>query len=147
MKLLALAGLDHQWKEAVTVQLARALQAAGRSVAVLDNGDQPLRFDGVPHLRLAGGCVCCTLAARLAPALQRFDADVVLLPVSAAAQPGMLRQMLDLLRGPHLDVALLGLLRQADAQHHPYFAAQLSLHVDATLSDCGLLETLYATYL
>lgn len=135
MHLIVLTGAATAAKMSLTAGLARSLVAAGRSVTILDNGDRPLHLAEAPTIRLAGGCVCCSLAARLRPTVERIAAnlavDLALLTVSALADPALLAQTLDRLRGA---VETITTVAVADPlSHSGYLARQIAAHADLTV--------------
>lgn len=95
MQLIALTGLSAVAKQRASLYLLTHFKGQGLSVALLDNNDLPLGKAGsFPMLRLAGGCVCCSLAAQLITTLGRIDAERIILPVSMQADPAALRHVL-----------------------------------------------------
>jgi hypothetical protein len=83
--LLVLVGLPVAPKATLAATLAHALHADGRTVTLLDNSDRRLRLD-FPTVRLPAGCVCCTVAGRLFPAVAQVTTDMALLVASAQAR-------------------------------------------------------------
>lgn len=136
--LLVLVGLPVGAKATLAVTLAHALPAAGRTVTLLDNGDTPVPPDTLPpvkRIRLPGGCVCCTVAGRLFPAVARVTTDTALLVVSALAQPELLARVLDALRTPTCTITIIALLDQHTRVRFPYLADQYLLMADVVLSE------------
>lgn len=132
--LLVLVGMSVAPKTTLAATLAHMLQEAGRPVTLLDNGDRPLRL-GFPTVRLPAGCVCCTVAGRLFPAIAQVTTDTALLVVSAQAQPELLDRVLDSLRRPTRTITTIALLDQQTRTRFPYLADQYLLMADVVLSE------------
>jgi hypothetical protein len=132
--LLVLVGLPVAPKATLAATLAQALHAAGHTVTLLDNSDRPLRLE-FPTVRLPGGCVCCTVAGRLFPAVAQVTTDTALLVVSAQAQPELLDRVLDSLRRPTRTITIIALLDQHTRARFPYLADQYLLMADVVLSE------------
>jgi hypothetical protein len=132
--LLVLVGLPVGAKATLAATLAHALHAAGRRVTLLDNSDRPLR-QSFPTVRLPAGCVCCTVAGRLFPAIAQVSTDTALLVVSAQAQPELLARVLDSLRGPTRTITTIALLDEQTRARFPHLADQYLLIADVVLSE------------
>ncbi len=130
MRLIVISGMLHQSKAAFTQSLVEALLDATDSLALLDNNDVPLAIAGLERQRLAGGCVCCSLAAALITKLGRLDAEYALLPVSAMADPAALASILDSLRSDRVRITTVSLIDSLTQNHNPYLAHKLELHSD-----------------
>jgi len=132
--LLVLVGLPVGAKATLAATLAHALHAAGRTVTLLDNSDRPMQMS-FPTVRLPAGCVCCTVAGRLFPAVAQVITDTALLVVSAQAQPELLARVLDSLRGPTRTITTIALLDQHTRARFPHLADQYRLMADLVLSE------------
>ncbi len=130
MQLIAITGMLHQPKATLTQALITALSAETDRLALIDNSDVPLSLDSVTRQRLAGGCVCCSLAAALIPLVWRLDADYALLPVSASADPETLAFMLDSLRSVRVQITTIALIDALTQDRHPYLARKLVFYSD-----------------
>jgi G3E family GTPase len=128
MHLLLIAGFLGSGKTTLTINLARAAVAHGRRVAVLVNeigeigiDNQLMRQLELNVWELFGGCICCNLSGDLVSTLQKLDssynADLVILEPSGAAEPGNILHALPYYRGRPLEsvktLALLDPLRLA----------------------------------
>jgi G3E family GTPase len=132
--LLVLVGLPVGPKAALAATLAQAQHAAGHTVTLLDNSDRPLRL-AFPTVRLPAGCVCCTVAGRLFPAVAQVTTDTALLVASAQAQPELLARVLDSLRSTTRTITIIALLDQQTYTRFPYLADQYLLMADIVLSE------------
>jgi G3E family GTPase len=132
--LLVLVGLPVAPKATLAATLANALHAEGRTITLLDNSDRPLR-QAFPTVRLPAGCVCCTVAGRLFPAVAQVTTNMALLVVSAQAQPELLARVLDSLRRPTCTITIIALLDQQTYTRFPYLAEQYLLMADIVLSE------------
>ena len=130
MQLIAITGMLHQPKATFTQALIKALSAETDRLTLIDNGDMPLSLDDVTRRRLAGGCVCCSLAAALIPLVSRLDVDYALLLVSAAADPEALAFLLDSLRGVRMQVTIITLIDALTQDRHPHLARKLTFYSD-----------------
>lgn len=133
MQLIAITGMLHQPKVTLTRALIDALSAETDRLALIDNSDTPLMLDDVPRRRLAGGCVCCSLAAALIPLVWRLDADYALLPVSSSADPEALALILGGLRGGRVQIATIALIDTMTQDRHPHLARKLAFYSDMAL--------------
>jgi predicted nucleic acid-binding protein len=133
VQLIVIIGMLHQPKAALTRMFIEALSAETDRLALLDNSDASLGLDGVTRQRLAGGCVCCSLAAALIPLVWRLDAEYVLLPVSASADPEALAFMLDSLRGERIRITTIALIDALTQDQHPHLARKLAFYSDLAL--------------
>jgi hypothetical protein len=101
MQLIALTGLSAVAKQRASLHLLTHFGTQGWRVALLDNNDLPLGTAySFQTIRLARGCVCCSLARQLITTIGRIDAERIILPVSMQADPAALRQVLDSLGVP-----------------------------------------------
>ena len=102
----------------------RAARAAGRRVALIVNERGEAGVDnqlasrlGFDVTELLGGCICCSLVADLAPALESLAAtrqpDLVIVEPSGIAEPGQIRAALRYARVPGLEMLSVGIV---DAQ-------------------------------
>ena len=130
MRLIAITGMLHQPKARFVRALIEALSAETERLALMDNCDVPLATDGVRRQRLAGGCVCCSLATALITRLGRLDADYALLPVSALADPGALAAILDSLRSERIQITTVSLIDTLTQIHNPYLTRKLESYSD-----------------
>ena len=130
MRLIAITGMLHRPKARFTQALIERLSAESDSLALMDNSDVPLTIDGVTSQRLAGGCVCCSLATALISQLGRLDADYALLPVSALADPGVLASILNSLRSERIQVTTVSLIDTLTQIRNPYLTRKLEAYSD-----------------
>ncbi len=130
MRLIAITGMLHQPKARFTQALIKVLSAETDRLALLDNSDVPLAINGVTRQRLAGGCVCCSLAPTLISKLGRLDADYALLPVSALADPGELASILDSLRSERTQITTVSLIDAQTQTRNPYLTRKLESSSD-----------------
>jgi hypothetical protein len=137
--LLALGGVNEPLKRSATAWLAEMLLAAGHSVTLLDNSHDPLERHDVPTIRLSGGCICCSLANQLFPALARAQGEVLLLPLSPLAQPDGVRHLLNGV-GSSYRVRLLALASPPTDGHSPYLTGVWRAHADLTWTGVPLLQ-------
>lgn len=133
MQLIAITGMLHQPKATFTQALIEALFVETDRLVLIDNGDIPLSLDSVTRRRLAGGCVCCSLAAALIPLVWRLDADYALLLVSAAADPETLAFMLDSLRGVRMQITTIALIDALTQDRYPHLVHKLVFYNDLVL--------------
>ena len=105
MRVLVLAGFLGSGKTTVALQIARAAQAAGQRVALIVNERGEAGVDnqlvarlGFDVRELLGGCICCSLVAELAPALEALAAttrpDLAIVEPSGIAEPAQIRAAL-----------------------------------------------------
>ena len=115
MRVLVLAGFLGSGKTTVALQVARAAQAAGQRVALIVNERGEAGVDnqlvarlGFDVRELLGGCICCSLVAELAPALEALAAttrpDLAIVEPSGIAEPAQIRAALRFARVPGLDM-------------------------------------------
>ena len=130
MHLIAITGMLHQPKARFTQALIDLLSVETDRLALIDNSDVPLAIDGVTRQRLAGGCVCCSLATALISQLGRLDADHVLLPVSALVDPGALASILDSLRSERIRITTVSLIDPLTQVRNPHLTQKLKLYSD-----------------
>ncbi len=130
MRLIAITGMLHQSKARFTQALLEVLSAETDRLALMDNCDVPLAIDGVRRQRLAGGCVCCSLATALISGLGRLDADYALLPVSALADPGALASILNSLRSERIQITTVSLIDALTQIRNPYLTRKLASYSD-----------------
>lgn len=130
MRLIAIIGMLHQPKARFTQALVEVLSEETDRLALLDNSDAPLAVEGIRHQRLAGGCICCSLAAALISQLGRLDADYAILPVSAQADPGALASILNSLRSEDLQITTVSLIDTLNRKRNPYLARKLKVYSD-----------------
>ncbi|MCY4023819.1 MAG: hypothetical protein OXF32_10255 [Anaerolineaceae bacterium] len=130
MQLIAITGMLHQPKARFTQALIELLSAETDRLALMDNSDMPPAIDGVTRQRLAGGCVCCSLAAALIWHLGRLDADYALLPVSALADPGALASILNSLRSERVQITTVSLIDTLTQTRNPYLTRKLEFYSD-----------------
>ncbi len=133
MHLIVITGLRHDVKTAFVGQLITHLSSEGCRITLLDNGETPLRLDDLPHQRLHGGCVCCSLAASLIPLVWRLQTDYALLLTSAAADPETLALLLSTLRGSRLHITTIALIDNHTRDHVTYLARKLHFYADHVL--------------
>ena len=145
MQLIAIFGMLHQPKAKFTQALVEALSAETDRLALIDNSDAPLAIDGVERQRLAGGCVCCSLAPALISQLGRLHADYALLPVSALADPAMLASILDSLRSESIQITTVSLIDALTQSRNPYQTRRLKLYSDFQVYEpFDISEAVYA---
>ena len=130
MQLIAITGRLHRPKARFTQALIEVLSAETDRLALIDNSDAPLATDGVTRLRLAGGCVCCSLATALISQLGRLNADYALLPVSALADPEALASLLDSLRSECTRITTVSLIDTLTQVRHPHLRQKLESFSD-----------------
>ena len=130
MRLIAITGMLHQPKARFTQALIELLSAETDRLALLDNSDVPLAINGVTSQRLAGGCVCCSLATALISQLWRLDADFALLPVSALADPGALASILNSMRSERVQTSTVSLIDTLTQMRNPYLTRKLESYSD-----------------
>ncbi len=130
MRLIVITGMLHQPKARFTQALIEVLSAKTDRLALIDNSDAPLAIAGLRRQRLAGGCVCCSLAPALISQLGRLDADYAILPVSAQADSGALATILDGLRSEDLQITTVSLIDRLAQTHNPYLARKLKAYSD-----------------
>lgn len=133
MRLIAITGMLHQPKAALTRALIDALTTDTDRLALIDNSDIPLMLNDVMRRRLAGGCVCCSLAAALIPLVWRLDADYALLPVSSSADPQALALILDSLRGGRVQITTIALIDAMTQDRHLHLGRKLAFYSDIAL--------------
>ncbi len=133
MQLIVIIGMLHQPKARFTQALIEALSEETDRLALLDNSDAPLAIAGVRRQRLAGGCVCCSLAPALISRLGRLDADYALLPVSAMADPGALASILDSLRSERVQITTVSLIDNLTQNHNPHLTRKLESYSDVQI--------------
>ena len=130
MQLIAITGMPHQPKARFTQALIEMLSEETDRLALIDNSDAPLAIDGVRRQRLAGGCVCCSLATALISQLGRLDADYTLLPVSALADPETLASILDSLRSEVIQIRTVSLIDRLTQIRNPHLTRKLKFYSD-----------------
>ena len=145
MRLIAVTGMLHQPKARFTQALIDVLSPETDRLALMDNSDMPLAIDGVRRQRLAGGCVCCSLAPALISQLGRLDADYALLPVSALADPGALALILDSLRSERIQITTVSLIDTLTQIRNPYLTWKLESYSDIQVQEpFDMTETVHA---
>lgn len=138
MELIAVTGVSAVAKQQASHHLLTHFNNQGLRVALLDNNDLPLgKLPFVPTIRLAGGCVCCSLAGQLIAALGRIEADRVILPVSMQADPEALQWVLH-----GLSVPTYTLNWDGPSASTPYLTQRLAAFADLNIAS---LEALNAT--
>ncbi|MFO1402496.1 MAG: GTP-binding protein [Steroidobacteraceae bacterium] len=121
---MVLAGFLGSGKTTVALQIARAARAAGQRVGLIVNERGEAGVDnqlaarlGFDVRELLGGCICCSLVAELAPALEALAAtsrpDLVIVEPSGIAEPAQIREALRFARVPGLQILPVGIV---DAQ-------------------------------
>jgi hypothetical protein len=130
MRLIVITGMRHAAKVELAQRLIQALSAQNASLTLLDNGDEPLKLDSVTRQRLAGGCVCCSLAAALIPLVWRLETDYGLLLTSSSADPEALALILDSLRSGRIQITTLALIDTLTKDRHPHLAQKLAFYSD-----------------
>ncbi|MBN1315280.1 MAG: hypothetical protein JXA42_07425 [Anaerolineales bacterium] len=114
MNLLLITGFLGSGKTTLVIQLAEAALKMGRKVAILVNeiGDigidnQLLRQLDMNVWEMVSGCICCTLSAELVTTLEQldrdYDADLILLEPSGAAEPDNIMRALPYYKGRPLE--------------------------------------------
>jgi len=130
VQLIAITGMLHQPRAKLTQAFIEALSAKTERLVLIDNSDVPLTLDLVTRQRLAGGCVCCSLAAALIPLVWRLDADYALLPVSSSADPETLAFILNSLRNGRIQITTVSLIDGLTQTRHPHLAQKLAFYSD-----------------
>ena len=130
MQLIAITGMLHQPKARFTRALVEVLSAETDRLALIDNSDAPLAIDGVTRQRLAGGCVCCSLATGLISLAGRLNADYALLSVSALADPEALASILDSLRSERIQITTVSLIDTLTQVRNPHRRQKLEIYSD-----------------
>jgi G3E family GTPase len=138
MKLIAVTGMAVAPKERLVTQLVQQHTAKGETVTLLDNGDRRLRLDAVPTVRLPAGCVCCSLASQLLRAARSAQTDVIVLLVSALADPATLAYIISMLSATGWAVTTVAFVDEPTRARFPHLAEQLTLHADYTLDESGM---------
>jgi hypothetical protein len=143
MRLIAIAGQQSRAKRACAHDLIAALTAQGATVTLLDNSDDLLTLDALSaaaetgafaQVRLRGGCICCTLAARLIPTVWRVTTEYTVLVTSSLADPEVLAHTLAQVQGPRADatavaVTSVALIDQHTQAQYPYLAHKFAQHL------------------
>jgi hypothetical protein len=112
------------------------LMASGQRVTLIDNGTRPVEpLSGVTVQRIAGGCVCCSLAGQLYRVMAGIDQGVAVLIASESAQPEALRLILENLRDgqPGLEFRLLALVDDRTCDCFPHVRQMLEDAADDVL--------------
>lgn len=135
MKLIVLTGLAVTARARLALELARTLTARGERLTLLDNCERPIRLEGVPTVRLAPGCACCGIAAALFQAVQRAETNLLLLVVSAQANPEALDRVVTRLGGPDRQVVTIALVDAYTRMHLPYLADCLDRYADYSVDE------------
>lgn len=140
MKLIVLTGLVAYEKAALAVQVAHRLTESGLRVTVMDNSNQKQVGDRTAAnvIRIAGGCVCCTLPARLYKemvVIGQQGYDGVILIASESAHPESLLLVLDNLCDgqPGLDVHIVSLVDERTEACFPHLDNLLREYAQITL--------------
>jgi hypothetical protein len=128
MRLIAITGMRHDAKLRLAHLLIERLIAQTSSLIVLDNGDEPLRLDALTSRRLAGGCVCCSLAEAVIPLVWRMQTDYGLLLVSSAADSHTLALILDSLQGTPIEIITVALIDDSIRSRFPYTPQKLAFY-------------------
>lgn len=130
MRLIVISGMPHQPKARFTQALIEVLSDETDRLTLIDNSDAPLTIAGVRRQRLAGGCVCCSLATALISQLGRLDADYALLPVSALADPQALASILNSLRSEWVQITTVSLIDNLTQIRNPHLTRKLESYSD-----------------
>jgi G3E family GTPase len=130
MRLIVITGMRHAAKVELAQRLIQALSAQNVSLTLLDNSDEPIKLAAVTRQRLAGGCVCCSLAAALIPLVWRLETDYALLTVSSSADPEVLAFILSSLRSSRIQITTLALIDTLTQTRHPHLAHKLAFYSD-----------------
>jgi G3E family GTPase len=112
--LLLITGFLGSGKTSLVIKLAEAAASRQQRVAILINeigeigiDDQLLRQLDLNVWEMVNGCICCTLSADLVTTLEQldrdYDAQVVLLEPSGAAEPGNILRALPFYKGSPLE--------------------------------------------
>lgn len=140
MKLIVLTGLVAYEKAILAAQIAQQLADSDLRVTVIDNSNQKQvsEISGVDVVRIAGGCVCCSLPSRLYKEMYligRRDMDAVVLVASESANPEALMVVLDNLSGgqPGLDVHIISLVDERTTACFPHLDNLLRDYAKVTL--------------
>lgn len=114
MHLLMVTGFLGSGKTTLAVKLAQTAVNQGRQVAILVNEIGEIGIDGQLMQQLDlniwemyDGCICCTLAADLVPALEEIDqsynVDLVLMEPTGVAEPRNILKILPYYKGNRLE--------------------------------------------
>lgn len=133
MHLIVIIGMRQDAKSRLAHLLITTLISQNVSLTVLDNGDEPLRLDSLTYRRLAGGCICCSLAAAIIPLVWRLETDYGLLLVSSSADPETLALILDSLRSGRIQITTVSLIDSLTQTRHPHLAQKLAFYSDTAL--------------
>lgn len=140
MKLIVLTGIVAYEKATLAAQIARQLADSGARVTVIDNSNQKQagEIPGVNVVRIAGGCVCCSLPSRLYKEMfmlgqQAVDAAVLI--ASESANPESLMAVLDNLSSgqPGLDIRIISLVDERTEACFPHLENLLRDFAEVTL--------------
>jgi hypothetical protein len=128
MRLIAITGMRQDAKSQLAHLLIEKLLAQTASLTVLDNGEAPLKLDALTSRRLAGGCVCCSLAEAVIPLVWRMQTDYGLLLVSSSADSHTLSLVLDSLQGTRIEIITIALIDDGIRSRFPYTAQKLAFY-------------------
>jgi G3E family GTPase len=138
VQLIVITGMRHSAKTELARALIEALTAQNIPLTVIDNGDEPLKL-GI-GTRLAGGCVCCSLAAAVIPLVWRLKTDYGLLLTSSSSDPETLYLLLDSLRGSRVQITTIALVDDSTKTQYPYLAQKFVFYSDLVLYEPFVYE-------
>jgi len=107
MKLIQIAGFLGSGKTSIILKIGKKLSTErGKKVNIIVNDFGEVGIDGevikqygLDTLEIAGGCICCTMAASLIKTLEtlknNFNPDFVILEPSGIAYPAQITESLD----------------------------------------------------
>lgn len=134
-RLLVITGVRHAPKTALAYTLIKRITARGDDVMLLDNGDVPFQVDDVTRQRLAGGCVCCSLAGSLLPVVWRLQSPYAVLMTSAATDPEILDRLLKTFKGTHIHVQTFAVIDQDTITRFSHLARKLHFYASTVFAE------------
>lgn len=146
MRLLVLAGFLGSGKTTLLLNVAQALVASGRKVAIIENevgtigiDDRVLAAAGLQVRELYSGCVCCSLRLDLVTALLALERetapDIVILEPSGVAGAAAVRQAF---LGYGGDLEGMTVVVLVDAPRLDRLVSQVSYFLEASLAAADL---------
>lgn len=133
-RLFAITGVRYRPKTVLAQALIAQAAAHGGQVTLLDNGEVPFQPDAVTRQRLAGGCVCCSLAGSLLPLVWRLQTPYAILLTSAATDPELLERLLRMFQGTHIHASTFAVIDQDTVARFSHLAQKLRFYA-ATVFD------------
>jgi G3E family GTPase len=146
MRLLVLAGFLGSGKTTLLLNVAQALVASGRKLAIIENevgtigiDDRVLSAAGLQVRELYSGCVCCTLRLDLVTTLlaleREVSPDIVILEPSGVAGAAAVRQAF---LGYGGDLEGMAVVVLVDAPRLDRLAGQMAYFLEASLAAADL---------